>query len=108
MVVSYEMLLRCFDEIQQVKFDLVVCDEGHRLKNAGNKTSSVLSFIQLQNDFFRQESFFSFVKLLSQLDTDRKILLTGTPVQNDLKEFYALADFVNPNILGSLSGKPLF
>ena len=43
MIVSYEMLLRCFDEIQQVNFDLVVCDEGHRLKNAGNKTSSVLN-----------------------------------------------------------------
>ncbi|XP_057380226.1 DNA repair and recombination protein RAD54B-like [Daphnia carinata] len=81
MVVSYEMLVRCFDEIQQVNFDLVVCDEGHRLKNAGNKTSS----------------------LLSQLDTNRKVLLTGTPVQNDLKEFFTLADFVNPGILGSLS-----
>lgn len=41
MVVSYEMLVRCFDEVQQINFDLVVCDEGHRLKNAGNKTSSV-------------------------------------------------------------------
>ncbi|XP_045027998.1 DNA repair and recombination protein RAD54B isoform X2 [Daphnia magna] len=81
MVVSYEMLVRCFDEVQQVNFDLVVCDEGHRLKNAGNKTSS----------------------LLSQLDTNRKVLLTGTPVQNDLKEFFTLADFVNPGILGSLS-----
>jgi DNA repair and recombination protein RAD54B len=44
MVVSYEMLVRCFDEVQQINFDLVVCDEGHRLKNAGNKTSSVISF----------------------------------------------------------------
>jgi DNA repair and recombination protein RAD54B len=42
MVVSYEMLARCFDEIQQINFDLVVCDEGHRLKNAGNKTSPVI------------------------------------------------------------------
>jgi DNA repair and recombination protein RAD54B len=41
-VVSYEMLVRCFDEIQQINFDLVVCDEGHRLKNAGNKTSPVI------------------------------------------------------------------
>lgn len=31
------------------------------------------------------------------------MLLTGTPVQKDLKEFFTLADFVNPGILGSLS-----
>ena len=43
MIVSYEMFVRCFDEIQKIKFDLIVCDEGHRLKNAGNKTSSVNS-----------------------------------------------------------------
>ena len=29
----------------------------------------------------------------------RRILLTGTPVQNDLQEFYTLVDFVNPEIL---------
>lgn len=28
-------------------------------------------------------------------------MLTGTPIQNDLKEFYTLIDFVNPGILGS-------
>ncbi|KAK4028612.1 hypothetical protein OUZ56_021617 [Daphnia magna] len=83
MMVSYKMLVRCFDEVglQPFNFDLVVCDKVHRLKNAANKTSS----------------------LLSPLNTNRKVLLTGTPVQNDLKEFFTLADFVNSCILGSLS-----
>ena len=39
------------------------------------------------------------------MDTNRKILVSGTPVQNDLKEFYTLADFVNPGILGNPSSK---
>lgn len=30
-------------------------------------------------------------------------LQTGTPVQNDLNEFYAMMDFANPGLLGSLS-----
>ncbi|CAN0454260.1 unnamed protein product, partial [Hapterophycus canaliculatus] len=32
----------------------------------------------------------------------RLVSQTGTPMQNDLDEFFAVADFVNPGLLGSL------
>ena len=35
------MFVRVYEQIQQITFDLVVCDEGHRLKNTQIKTSSV-------------------------------------------------------------------
>ncbi|KAM6910575.1 DNA repair and recombination protein RAD54B [Xenentodon cancila] len=79
LVISYEMLLRCLDQIQKVEFCLIICDEGHRLKNSSIKTSSALS----------------------SLSCVRRVILTGTPVQNDLQEFYAIIEFVNPGILGS-------
>ncbi|XP_029360142.1 DNA repair and recombination protein RAD54B isoform X2 [Echeneis naucrates] len=79
LVISYEMLLRCLEQVQKVGFGLVICDEGHRLKNSSIKTSSALSSISC----------------------DRRVILTGTPVQNDLQEFYAIIEFVNPGILGS-------
>ena len=59
--------------------DLLVCDEAHRLKNADNQTS----------------------RALNSLPCRRRILLTGTPMQNDLQEFYAMVDFTNPGILGT-------
>lgn len=43
LVVSYEMLLRCLEQVQKVDFGLLICDEGHRLKNSSIKTSSALS-----------------------------------------------------------------
>ncbi|XP_061811049.1 DNA repair and recombination protein RAD54B isoform X1 [Nerophis lumbriciformis] len=79
LVISYEMLLRCFEQVQKVEFGLIICDEGHRLKNSSIKTSSALS----------------------SLSCTRRVILTGTPVQNDLQEFYAIIDFVNPGVLGS-------
>ncbi|KAM7383515.1 hypothetical protein PAMP_003161 [Pampus punctatissimus] len=79
LVISYEMLLRCLEQLQKVEFGLVICDEGHRLKNSSIKTSSALS----------------------SLSCNRRVILTGTPVQNDLQEFYAIIEFVNPGILGS-------
>lgn len=40
-------------------------------------------------------------QLLQEIDCKRRILLSGTPIQNDLQEFYTLVNFVNPIILGS-------
>lgn len=59
--------------------DLLVCDEAHRLKNSDNQTS----------------------RALNSLPVRRRVLLTGTPMQNDLQEFYAMVDFTNPGILGT-------
>ena len=59
--------------------DLLVCDEAHRLKNNDNQTS----------------------KALDSLPVKRRVLLTGTPMQNDLQEFYAMVNFTNPNVLGT-------
>ena len=41
LIISYEMFVRMFDTLQQLTFDLIVCDEGHRLKNTNIKTTSV-------------------------------------------------------------------
>ncbi|XP_043509050.1 DNA repair and recombination protein RAD54B-like isoform X1 [Frieseomelitta varia] len=79
LIISYDMLIKYKQEIEQIPFDLIICDEGHRLKNNDIKTA----------------------KILYNLNCKRRILLTGTPIQNDLQEFFALIDFVNPAILGN-------
>lgn len=55
---------------------LVICDEGHRLKTAESKT----------------------VQALEKIKTPKRIILSGTPIQNDLSEFHAVADWVNPGV----------
>ncbi|XP_060559787.1 DNA repair and recombination protein RAD54-like [Ruditapes philippinarum] len=61
------------------KFGLVICDEGHRLKNSENQT----------------------YQALTGLNCRRRILLSGTPIQNDLLEYFSLIHFVNKGILGT-------
>ncbi|XP_012943574.1 DNA repair and recombination protein RAD54B [Aplysia californica] len=79
LVISYEMFVRNYEDVKQVPFDLIICDEGHRLKNTAIKTTS----------------------LIMSLPSRKRIVLTGTPVQNDLQEFYSIVEFCNPGILGT-------
>lgn len=38
---------------------------------------------------------------LTALNVQRRVILTGTPIQNDLSEYFALLNFANPEYLGS-------
>ena len=58
--------------------DIVVCDEGHQLKNQKIKL----------------------YRTLSQIKTKKRIVLTGTPIQNNIREFYNIVNFAKPGILG--------
>ncbi|CAJ0602665.1 unnamed protein product [Cylicocyclus nassatus] len=81
LVISYEMALRYIDKLISVRFDILVCDEGHRLKNINSKLRLALD----------------------SLAVTRRLLLTGTPLQNDVEEFYSLLDFIRPTKFGSLA-----
>lgn len=78
LIINYEKVSTYFNELADIKFDLLVCDEGHRLKSSSNKV----------------------MNHLTNLAIPKKIMLTGTPIQNDLVEFYTIINFINPGVLG--------
>jgi DNA repair and recombination protein RAD54B len=82
MIIGYEMLRTVQDELKKGSgVDIVIADEGHRLKTANNKA----------------------MLAIQSLNTERRVILSGTPLQNDLGEFYTAIDFVNPGLLGQRS-----
>ncbi|KAH8107002.1 DNA repair protein SNF2 family [Cristinia sonorae] len=79
MIVSYETLRTLTAHLANATIGLLLCDEGHRLKN-----SESLTF-----------------QALNSLNVRRRVILSGTPIQNDLSEYFSLLNFANPNFLGT-------
>ncbi|NWW54510.1 RAD54 protein, partial [Pedionomus torquatus] len=79
LIISYETFRLHAEALQKGSVGLVICDEGHRLKNSENQT----------------------YQALNSLNTPRRVLISGTPIQNDLLEYFSLVHFVNSGILGT-------
>uniref|UniRef100_A0A0P4W6W4 DNA repair and recombination protein RAD54-like n=2 Tax=Scylla olivacea TaxID=85551 RepID=A0A0P4W6W4_SCYOL len=79
LIISYETFRLHAHVLHQGEVGLVLCDEGHRLKNCENQT----------------------YQALMGLKAKRRVLLSGTPIQNDLLEYFSLLHFVNAGILGT-------
>jgi len=78
-IVSYETLRLNVEELKNTQIGLMLCDEGHRLKNGDSQTFTALN----------------------SLNVSRRVILSGTPIQNDLSEYFSLISFANPDLLGT-------
>lgn len=81
LIVSYETFRGHADVLEHLEVGLMICDEGHRLKNMESQT----------------------YVCLKKVNCKRRIIISGTPIQNDLLEYHSLVDFVNPALLGNSS-----
>ena len=77
-ICNYEQVLKDFPSIQKVKWDLIILDEGQRIKNFESQTS----------------------KVIKSLKSTYALVLSGTPLENRLEELFSVVNFVDNMILG--------
>jgi ATP-dependent DNA helicase len=79
-VTSYEVVMNDKSFFQKIKWKMLIVDEGHRLKNMDCKL----------------------IKVLKDFPSENRLLLSGTPLQNSLRELWSLLNFLLPTIFDSL------
>lgn len=79
MISSYEIVLAEKSALKKIDWKYLVIDEAHRIKNDESKLSVVVRTFKTKN----------------------RLLITGTPLQNNLHELWALLNFLVPDIFNS-------
>jgi SNF2 family DNA or RNA helicase len=77
-VCNYEQVLRDLPSVERARWDLIILDEGQRIKNWQAKTSRVIK----------------------SLASPFALVLSGTPLENRLDELYSVVQFINARQLG--------
>lgn len=77
-ITSYEMILREKSHLKKFAWEYIIVDEAHRIKN---ETSSLAQIIR-------------------EFNSRNRLLITGTPLQNNLHELWALLNFLLPDVFG--------
>jgi SNF2 family DNA or RNA helicase len=77
-ICNYEQVLRDHATIERVAWDLIILDEGQRIKNWESKTS----------------------RLITSLKSPFALVLSGTPLENRLEELYTVVSFIDDRRLG--------
>jgi len=80
MITSYALLRRDEDLLAELDFRYVILDEAQHIKNPMSQTA----------------------RAAKKLPSDRRLALTGTPIENRLSEIWSIMDFVSPGLLGKL------
>ena len=79
-VTSYALLRRDIDLLKKLKLTYVILDEAQNIKNPLSATAAAAR----------------------ELRADRRLALTGTPIENRLSEIWSIFEFVSPRLLGPL------
>jgi len=77
-ICNYEQVMRDINAIERVNWDLIMLDEGQRIKNWKTKTS----------------------RMVKALRSPFALVLTGTPLENRLEELFSLVEFIDDRRLG--------
>jgi SNF2 family DNA or RNA helicase len=91
-ITTYSLAYRDESLLSNIPWERIVLDEAQNIKNLGTKQSQAIRRLALKSKSDKCEE-----------TGCKRIVLTGTPLENRLDELWSVLDFINPGYLGSLN-----
>lgn len=93
---TYEMVLKVKTQLKKLVWKYIIIDEAHRIKNEKSKVTT--SFLC---SCWKANSYFQLSEVVREIKSKNRLLITGTPLQNNLHELWALLNFLLPDMFSS-------
>lgn len=103
-ITSFQIVL-IEKSLSKIMWPYIVLDEGHRIKNHNAQLSRYLRaivIVGISKLLYYNKFNMSFLRVLRDFNAVGKLLVTGTPLQNNLSELWALLNFIIPEVFNSL------
>lgn len=102
MIASYDIVRNDIDFFGEIHWNYCILDEGHVIKNGKTKVISLITFIvSWKTPKTHVKLLFQLSKAIKQLQANHRLILSGTPIQNNVLELWSLFDFLMPGFLGT-------
>jgi len=108
MVLHSRYVMRDKAVLRRTRWEYIIVDEGHRMKNSNCKFSQILGQVGFEpQTHIPHLSCLLLTPYLNNnaqaFEANHRVLLTGTPLQNDLIEMWSLLNFLLPKVFSSKS-----
>lgn len=81
-ITTYQLLVRDTEMFEKMRFNTIVFDEAHFVKNSATQSYKICSILNAEN----------------------RVVLTGTPIENSIKDLISLLNLANPGLIDNRSG----
>jgi SNF2 family DNA or RNA helicase len=89
------------DTTEFVKYDLIITSYGNLRSDIENFKALAFKYVVLDESQAIKNPIAQVTKCVQLLKADNKIILSGTPIQNNTFDLYAQFNFINPGLLGN-------
>ena len=103
-ITTYDVVRRDITYLKNIDWKFITIDEGQKVKNANSQISKYVKYIIIMIDLLKKNLILKInvFRCMRAFNCTNKLILTGTPIQNDMSELWSLLNWLMPKMFDQL------